>query len=145
LKLIQKQVVYGKEGEHETPYLTRWKIGRLRFHIFHRGDADPDLHDHPWRFWTFPLTPYVEQTQKGYQVVDAFRLHFRPASHAHRVVARVTTDGGPCSKYVTPVLSDKPIYTIVWVGKKERDWGFHVEGRRGTRWIPWREYIFGAR
>lgn len=44
-----------------TPYQTRYWIGRLRLHIFHRADEDPDWHDHPWGFWTFPLTSYVEE------------------------------------------------------------------------------------
>lgn len=57
--------IYGAHGEHETPYLTRVWIGRLRLHIFHRGDADPDPHDHPWDFWTFPLTAYVEEVANG--------------------------------------------------------------------------------
>ena len=56
-----RSVIYGKEDEHATPYMTRYWIGRLRLHIFHRGDQDPDCHDHPWDFWTFPFTPYVEE------------------------------------------------------------------------------------
>src|SRR5690606_161477 len=56
-----KSVIYGKEDDHATPYMTRYWIGRLRLHIFHRGDQDPDCHDHPWSFWTFPFTPYVEE------------------------------------------------------------------------------------
>ena len=56
-----RSVIYGKEDEHATPYMTRYWIGRLRLHLFHRGDQDPDCHDHPWDFWTFPFTPYVEE------------------------------------------------------------------------------------
>ena len=56
-----RSVIYGKDGEHNTPYMTRYWIGRLRLHIFYRGDHDPDPHDHPWGFWTFPLTSYVEE------------------------------------------------------------------------------------
>ncbi len=53
--------IYGRAGEHDTPYMTRAWLKQLRLHIFHRGDADPDCHDHPWDFWTFPLTSYVEE------------------------------------------------------------------------------------
>lgn len=100
--------IFGVEGEHSTPYMTRYWIGRLRLHIFHRGDADPDCHDHPWDFWTFPLTTYVEEVvtfgldQRPYDpyspraltgtvrrhVVRAGRLHHRPAEHTHRVLGR---------------------------------------------------------
>ena len=74
--------IAGVEGDHETNYMTRVWFGRLRLHIFHRGDNDPDCHDHPWDFWTFPLTPYVEEvaepirdTMAEYPVVE--KVHIR--------------------------------------------------------------------
>lgn len=104
-----KSVIYGKEDEHATPYMTRYWIGRLRLHIFHRGDQDPDCHDHPWDFWTFPFTSYVEEVAlprretiypgkpdmpprfyKHRQIVRAWRWSFRPATHTHRVLGRWT-------------------------------------------------------
>lgn len=116
LKLIGFKVMYGDDRGAWTPYMTRFWIGRLKLHIFHRGDADPDCHDHPWDFWTFPLTPYVEEVardegmvvegftddglrrpeiangehsyDKFIQVVPAFRWSFRPATHCHRVLGR---------------------------------------------------------
>ena len=53
--------IYGRDNEHSTVYMTRFWIGRLRLHVFWRGDKDPDHHDHPWGFWTFPLHSYVEE------------------------------------------------------------------------------------
>jgi hypothetical protein len=92
-------------NEDGREYMTRYWIGRLRLHVFHRGDYDPDCHDHPWDFYTFPLTSYVEEVlertrqarltndapleNKFYRtqrVVKRFRLHFRPAEHCHRVL-----------------------------------------------------------
>lgn len=100
-KFFNWNTIYGKDGEHATPYQTRITIGRLRLHIFHRGDADPDCHNHPWDFWTFPLTSYVEEVayctsgslpDENYilrrQVVPAFMLHYRRAGHTHRVLGR---------------------------------------------------------
>ena len=57
-----RHTIYDDAGG--TPYMTRYWIGRLRLHIFYRGDADPDCHDHPWdrgkicgdRLVDFPLT-----------------------------------------------------------------------------------------
>lgn len=91
------------------PYMTRYWLGKLRLHIFHRGDQDPDCHDHPWDFWTFPLTSYVEEVlhirretipvgredpparfYRATNVVKRFRLHFRPAEHCHRVLGAWT-------------------------------------------------------
>ncbi len=110
-RFIGLQTIYGVDGEHRTPYLTRAWIGRLRLHIFHRGDADPDHHDHPWDFWTFPLTSYVEEVvdhdiaalarSGGFvpaikpdapvisrRVVPALRWSHRPATYCHRVIGR---------------------------------------------------------
>lgn len=111
-RFIGWNTIYGAHGEHSTPYMTRIWIGRLRLHIFHRGDADPDCHDHPWDFWTFPLTAYVEEVANpevtrrvqnstvvatGWQhagrvlhrqIVPAFRWSFRAATHTHRVIGR---------------------------------------------------------
>ena len=115
------------------PYMTRLLWGRARLHVFHRGDLDPDLHCHPWSFWTFPLVSYLEEVKhETFAVpilrrVDAFRLHYRPADFAHRVI-------GPCA--------GTKIVTIVWRSPKVRDWGFHL-ARSGTwHWVPWRAYVF---
>lgn len=109
--------IYDRD-QANIPYMTRVWIGRLRLHIFHRGDSDPDPHDHPFSFWTFPLTSYVEEvtidegvvhegfTETGlrrpsvpdgehsysivWQIVPAWRWNFRPAEHTHRVLGRYT-------------------------------------------------------
>lgn len=102
----------GKDGVHDTVYQSRFKLGRIRLHIFYRGDLDPDCHDHPFDFWTFPLTPYIEEyvndtiadrcrkSQDGSciapngatvvrkQLIRAFRITFRKAEHTHRILGR---------------------------------------------------------
>lgn len=97
--------IYGRDGDDDGPYMTRIWFWRLRLHIFHRGDLDEDCHDHPFNFWTFPLTSYVEEVAlpvrdtamlgqpvpperfyKIQQIVPAFRWSFRPATHCHRVL-----------------------------------------------------------
>src|SRR4051812_39357096 len=94
MKALGFETIYGVDGEHDTPFLTRVRLGRLRMHVFHRGDADPDCHDHPWDFWTFPLTSYVEEVvdlatlRMRRQVVPAARWSYRPAEHTHRVLGR---------------------------------------------------------
>lgn len=108
------------------PYMTRLRIGRFRLHIFHRGDLDPDPHDHPFDFWTFPLASYPEEVEGEIRIVKAFRLHYRPANYTHRVLSR--EDG-------------RKVITLVWTSKPYRDWGFTVEGKK----IPWKDYIYGSR
>lgn len=178
-RFIGFNTIYGANGEHSTPYLTRIWIGRLRFHIFHRGDADPDCHDHPWDFWTFPLTSYVEEVvrpvdpdfaysqqtmfRRDLQVVPAWHLSHRPATHCHRVIGRYSWRlWSPLTKSVIPASprlvnelialrqgfiphhDDRKIITIVWRGKPGRKWGF-LRNRDGKWcWTPWREYVFGG-
>lgn len=124
------------------PYLSRVKLlgEHLRFHIFHRGDQDQDHHDHPSDFWTFPLTPYVEEYrnkegQRRWRVVKAFRLHHRKAEFAHRVLGRWTgdklADGSPMIEW-----DDGMMASICWFGKYRRQWGFHT--RDG--WVRWDIY-----
>ncbi|TCN30304.1 hypothetical protein [Sinorhizobium americanum] len=164
------ETIYGANGERATPYLTRLWIGRLRLHIFHRGDADPDPHDHPWDFWTFPLVPYVEEVVtenrlnpgsflRRRQVVRALRFHHRPASHTHRVIGRF--DGWwrgyegmiypspypsiePLHDFDEPQTDDGRIVTLVWRGKGERSWGLLKERKDRWCWMPWKEYVFGG-
>lgn len=147
-----RSVIYGKEDEAKTPYMTRYWIGRLRLHVFHRGDQDPDCHDHPWDFWTFPLTSYVEEFllpnryEGGYdkhrQIVPAFRWSFRPAEHTHRVLGR--HDGREPRWHEDLETRPGPIVTIVWRSVDTRAWGF-LKNRDGKWcWIGWRDYVFGG-
>lgn len=165
---IGMETIYGDEGDRRTPYLTRLWIGRLRLHIFHRGDADPDYHDHPWDFWTFPLTSYVEEVvhpgiaklsqiatyraapgHTHLALVQAFRLHYRRAEHCHRLIGRHNGTFHYDWLGWTPRSEPRPqtgpgrIITIVWRGRGGRKWGF-VKNRRGRWcWVPWRSYVDG--
>ena len=143
-------------GVDGSPYMTRIWIGRLRLHIFHRGDLDQDPHDHPWDFWTFPLTPYVEEvTEKrdvrvsdhvvkavgetfdfGHMeteyrterhVVMARHWTFRPAEHTHRVIGAARL-----SDRMTGILALDP---KVYQDAAHRTY-YHVPGRIVT--LVWR-------
>lgn len=150
---------HGDAGKYRT-YLELFE--RLRLHIFWRGDGDPHPHDHPMAFWTFPLTPYVEEItvprnmpfeetfgptyRKYFHVVSAFRWHYRPATYLHRLLGRYSgkcrrnysQDEVPISSawvvnesdgLLTPTINAKPVVTIVWLGKRTRDWGYLVDGQ----------------
>lgn len=161
-KFLGWRDIYGRDGEHWTPYMTQIWIGRLRLHIFHRGDADPDCHDHPWEFWTFPLNSYVEEvaetrtigkmdlTGEPYEInrklVEAFSVHYRPADYAHRVVGRASaatmfrnTMGEAGQLRTEP----GKIVTVVWRGKGLRKWGFLKRRGKAWCWVPWKEYVYG--
>ncbi len=141
---------YSRVGLGETPYLDRYiaYIGgpTLRLHKFWRGDDDRAPHDHPWRFWTFPLASYRERAYRPdpsggnwwyseLKQVQAFRLHYRPAKYRHVVIGR-------CAGY------SKPFWTFVVTGSVENGWGFWPTP---TTFVPWREWpafvrkYFGAK
>lgn len=145
-----------------TPYKTDLQIGRFAVHIFWRGDDDPDPHDHQMDFWTFPLVGYVEQVltepdiERGFRtleerVVSPFRVHHRPAEYTHRVKERA--DRMPMSGIKYNALDRMtgelkwPIITLVWRGRKRRDWYFWKPTRDGYGWytVPWKTYIAQAR
>ena len=143
--------IYGQDGKHRTPYMTRWMFGWLRVHLFHRGDLDPDCHDHSWDFVTFPLTDYLEEVRDpetgttSLHVVEAFRFHRRRAEHAHRVIGPVL----PGAYILGDVyqldgklwtLHEGAIWTVVLRGRARRLWGFWRDGQ----WVDWRSYLFGS-
>ena len=113
-------------------YLTRLHLGRLFLHIFTRGDMDRCPHNHPWAFWTFPLTTYYEEVWKvidgvakciiPVRKVQRFRFHFRSTDHIHRVL------------HPAP---GKKIITLVWHHPKGQAWGFW----RDDKWIHHRDYF----
>lgn len=152
------------ESGEDTPYMTRIWAGRLRFHIFHRGDADKDCHDHPWDFWTFPFTSYAEEVlfvirqaqPEGYpeyarkfsstfDVVKRFRWHFREAEHCHRVIGKTSgkiklraVDNGFVQR---PEIVPGRIVTLVWLSTPpRRKWGFWKNREGRWCWLGWRNY-----
>jgi hypothetical protein len=118
-------------GGHRCPtYMYRWTIattrwGKLYVHKFVGDDWSWDFHDHPKRFLSIGLWgSYVEETTAGFKVFRAPWVRTFPAEHQHRISLR--RDRRSC-------------WTVVWVGKPEREWGFWHEGE----WMPWRDYVNG--
>ena len=152
--------IAGAADGKETLYMTRLWIGRLRLHVFHQGDQDPDCHDHPWGFWTFPLRSYVEEVihprrrthyipgmgtvsdlyyLRELNVVKAFRLHYRPPTYNHRVLGAY----GGMEIYGQPFWHDTGhVPTLVWRERSTRKWGFTKERDGIWCWVPWKKYVY---
>lgn len=141
-----------RDGTNDI-YLRRWFIyprnqdfkkfvPRVYLHKFYRGDEDPHLHDHPWGFTSLILTRgYWEETPaqfgglRWYKDPDTgdwrsrkfyrrFSVLRRPAVWKHRVILK----------------DEKPVWTIVRTGVKERSWGFWIKDKL----CPWRNYHSGV-
>lgn len=151
---------------HEgDPYMTRYWFWRLRVHVFHRGDKDTDPHDHPWDFWTFPLTSYVEDVwyndggiqivndrvspvlNRRREVVRAWRWNKRLAEHTHQVLGtfegwqRDTVAEGRAVPEPRPLIGKRKIVTIVWRGAPGRRWGFWKKREGLWCWQDWKTYV----
>lgn len=115
-----------------TPKWFRRLTGRGLFihHIIH-SDEDRDPHDHPWSFLTimlkgryvehlYRITHGIDQTRVvTFNVLKPFRWLYRRAESIHRVFMT-----GPC-------------WTLVFVGKTSREWGFWTH----HGWVHWRTYL----
>ena len=121
-------------------YLHRWRLlslggGRAVYlHHFLGSDWSRDLHDHPKPFVSIGLRGgYVEETFNPVQLVTKRRqwrapwIRRFPAWHVHRL--RITRA--------------RPTWTLVYVGKAVRDWGFWTP----AGWVEWSVYVrqFGGR
>ena len=103
-------------------------------HKLYTPDPDRAMRDHPWDFWTFPLSGYFERRDDSYmaRIVYSRRWHFRPAEYMHRIV----------------LLGKTPTWTIMVTRKARREWGFWVESPVQNvhdgieyRWVHWRDYL----
>lgn len=133
-------------GGVSPDFLHRWLLlstpwGKLYLHRFLNDDAVEDPHDHPKNFLTIGLLGgYREDiyNQDGSlettKIWDAPWIRWFPASHIHRV--------RPYCDWDSPTID---CWTLVWVGKKRREWGFYLPGSEKPgvrrRWVHWEEYI----
>ena len=129
-----KKVIYGCEtrGDAHLPYLTRYtlietKNWQLCLHVFHRSDWTDDLHDHPWNFVSLLIwRGYIEETPfEGKERYYPGAILYRSADHIHRV----------------ELINKKKSITLVWMGKRRREWGFwRFTGKYGW-FTKWQEYF----
>jgi hypothetical protein len=124
---MKRKTFHGING----PYLTVYTLvdiimfGRrclLCLHNFHRGDEDPDCHDHPFSFFSWLIWGrYREHAEDGsYRDRRGGSVAYRPATHRHRVE-----------------LLTGSVWTVIFKIDAHREWGFW----RGDEFVPWREYI----
>ena len=154
--MITKKVIYGCEsrGDAHSPYLTRYTVlktrwGNLCLHVFHRSD-NSERHDHPWTFVSLILwNGYIEETPSGRRRIWPGMVLRRRALWEHRVeLLRPTCydcmgtgashrEWGECWKCGGYGFNERKAVTLVWMGNKEREWGFFT----GNGWQNWREYF----
>ena len=109
-------------------YLRRWTLlklpngRRLYLHHFVGSDWSRHMHDHPKPFVSIGLRgAYVEGTPKGPRRWVAPWIRRFPARHIHRL----------------RINRSRPCWTLVYVGRPVRDWGFWTE----AGWIEWSLFV----
>lgn len=121
-----RRVIYINGG----PYLVRYRListpwfGVYLHHIL-RSDQDQEKHDHPWSFFSWVLWG----SYREFLADEDYRtrcVHRRWLSFAKRT----------CDQFHRVEL-DRPVWTLILVGPKTKEWGFLVDGKQ----LPWREYI----
>lgn len=117
--------VWGREGE--GLYMHRLRIVQtpwfgVYLHRIYRPDADRALHDHPWPFVSLVLFGWYEevvpddekkpcQSWLSYKVRPVRWFNRKRATELHRIAW----------------LSQSPVWTLVFVGRRCREWGFQTE------------------
>lgn len=121
---------------NDEPYLFRRRIIQtpwfgVYLHDIFEPDTDQDPHDHPWTFWSFVvrgeyteqlhLIPHVDLSVARLQAWKRWSLHRMDRATAHRIVSAAPN-----------------LRTLIFVGKRHKDWGFFTQPWGG--WVPWQEY-----
>ena len=138
----------------------------IYLHHIIRSDADACLHDHPWAFVSIILAAgYYEETpvladhsfnygrehdypDQEYTVpVGSGRqrkwkgpgsIRYCPAHWCHRVILR-TREGVLIPEGYT-VTRERPAWSLVFIGRKCRSWGFF---RKDGSWVHWKQFRSG--
>lgn len=94
-------------------------------HRIYSPDEDRAEHDHPWDFWSFILCGWYQEHCEGVYFKRVW-CNFKRAEDQHRITW----------------LSRRPVWTLVFHGRRRRVWGFHTD--RG--WVAWDKYedLLGA-
>ncbi|MBE7465440.1 MAG: hypothetical protein HS116_18335 [Planctomycetes bacterium] len=125
LSWLPTETIYGPDS---SAYLIRRTLfwcpwARVYLHEIRRSDADRHLHDHPWNFASLMLAGgYFEHTPAGMRMVKPGQLVRHRAEDMHRI--ELFYDGWH-PEGAGPVI---PAWTLVFCGRKRREWGFDVDG-----------------
>ena len=139
MRVLRHRVVPDHCGR---PYLVRYYLRggadeRPAIYLHHilRSDEDRDLHDHPWPFTSLVLLggyweeePWIEGTTPETWRSFTARTWRGPLS----VIRHQAKD------YHRVILGDvdRPAWTLVFRGPRERRWGFRTK----SGWVHWKDY-----
>ena len=125
------RVIMGEQG----PYLSRYTLrelddgGHVYLHFFHRGDADLQLHNHPWAGTSLILAGgYREERRVGQRVEERV---YRPGD--------VSVLEPNTFHRIDLLEPERGCWTLFSIGPRVQSWGFW--DRDGGAFTPWREAL----
>lgn len=128
---------------HGKVYLRRLRVvGTPWFSVFvhwiEEPDTDQDPHDHPWNFYSLIWRGgYWEEVWKSPDTLSVSpRGHVRARVKHTWVKTPITT-----AHQITDV--DKNTVTVVFTGKRTREWGFWPRSGYTRKFVPRKEYLNG--
>jgi hypothetical protein len=133
-------VVPAREGL----YLWRLRIVQtpwfgVYLHRIYQADDDRALHDHPWPFVSFVLRGWYREVVPDHVCgVDGFGCR-----ETRERTIRWFNAKHSWSLHRISHVSRSPIWTLVFVGKRLREWGF-VDASGWTVWHKWLRARDGA-
>ncbi len=133
--MIPKVEIRGPDG---TLYMTRWVLFkgfwfRIYLHHLHRSDFDRHLHDHPWPFVSFLLKGrYTEVTETVYSK----SLPVVTLRENRETLRWINYRPDPTVPHRLEL--DNPVWSLVFVGRQVRPWGFHMDD---GRWVHHEDYL----
>ncbi|HSN19255.1 MAG TPA: hypothetical protein VLS49_01170 [Usitatibacter sp.] len=127
-----RRVIEGERG----PYLSRYTLaempdgGHVYLHFFHRGDADRELHNHPWAGTSVILTGGYREERRGEGDGIDVRV-YGPGDVNHLA---------PDTFHRVDLIDEaRGCWTLFVTSARVQSWGFWC---RETRvFTPWREAL----
>lgn len=122
-------------------YIIQTPLFGIMLHRIYRPDRQRDLHDHPWNFFSLVLRgSYVEAVPcDGCALYGCSQKESEPAVPHNALKRRRWWNYKKAEdRHSISECSRRPVWTLVFTGRKRRVWGFWVDG--GTRWVKWTEY-----
>lgn len=128
-------------GRRGDVYLTRWDLfgsrhcsdrPKLFLHLFHRGDYEAALHNHPWDFWSLILAGGYWEWTYWYTTRDGVHRNERKW---HGPLSLLVRHAGWRHRVELP--PGRRCWTLVWAGPKVQSWGFFC----ASGFVGWRTFI----
>ena len=139
MNLFLVKEIRSKDGEL---HFKRWRListpwFSIYIHGIYKEDEDLHLHDHPWNYTSLILRGYFTERSMSYDVIKSDDSEWRNKRVSERVIGPFRLINRKAEQFHKILkLHSKAVYTLFFVGKRKREWGYDVNGK----WIDHETY-----